>query len=380
MVWYDISPYVLCWVFSCSCAYIASKSKSNIMKFIFSILSILVPSILAGIRADTVGVDIRGYGIAHYNSARIARSFYDFITVHGNLRFESGWFTLTYISTKIFNSLNWNLFFYNLLNCTCFYIGAWKHRKFAPLPLIMLIFFLMQYNSTYNLMRQSAACSIIFMGFDTLEKKQYLKFCLYIIAATSFHTSAIFVVIYMLGFHIAITSNTGRLKNVINLFLYSLVLLCFLARPIFAILANYITFFQIYTGHNENIFANNYTVGTMLVGELMMFLFYPNGGMKIFRKSPGGEKMFNYYRYSIVFGIAFYFGAHIFARGYFYFEYVNILAYSVLHKFIMNKYLRFIVFMISLLAYFGYFYQYFMVRNMANCGSFPYVTIFSQSL
>ncbi|MBQ7214592.1 MAG: EpsG family protein [Synergistaceae bacterium] len=357
-------------------AYAASKVKSNTMKFVFSLLAILVPSIMAGIRAPTVGVDVRGYALHNYNSARHAATYSEFVSSsHFWREWEVGWLLLTYISTKIFDSLNWNLFFYSLITCTCVYIGAWKHRKLAPLPLIMLIFFLLHYNSTYNIMRQAAACSIVFMGFDNLEKRQYWKFLIYIVAASYFHTSALLCIVYMIGFHFAVTVGEGRFKSITNIFLYSLILSCFMLEPIFKVVSTYIPPLATYSV--RGISFNNKTVGIMLLGELMLFLFYPNGGRKVFRNSPGGEKMFDYYRYSVAFGIAFYWGARVFARGYFYFEYVNMLAFAVLHRFIINKYLRFIVLMITMLVYFGYFIQYFVVRNMENCGSFPYVTIFS---
>ena len=377
MFQYDLSPYVYCWIFSCLFAYLASKAKSNIIKFTFSLLAILVPSIMAGIRADTVGVDVKTYAEPHFLQARAAISFADFISYQSLLSTkEIGWYALTYISTKTFDSLNWNFFFYNLFTCTFVYIGAWKHRKLAPLHMIMFVFFLMQYNSTYNLMRQALGCSIVFMGFDNLEKKKYWKFLIYIIAASCFHSSALFAIVFILGFHFAITKEWGRYRDIVDIFLCSLILLCFVLAPLARAIVAYIAIFSKYRAYSFARESSNNTVGMMLLGELIVFLLYPKGGRKVFKNSPGGEKMFNYYRYSIAFGIAFYWGARFMARGYFYFEYVNILAYSVLHRFIKNKYLRFLVFMITITALFAYFYKYFVINNREHCGSFPYVTIF----
>ena len=381
MVWYDISPYVICWVLSCSFAYLASKSKSNIMKFIFSVLSILVPSILAGIRTETVGVDVRAYAVPHYNTAVRSFSFYEYASAergYSLIGTEIGWYALTYIVAKAFENFNWNLFFYEFVTCTCMYIGAWKHRKFIPLPLTLFVFGIMQFNNTFNVMRQAIACSIIFMGFDSLETKHYLKFSIYIFVASLFHTSAYFAFVYLLGFHALITSeklNQPNNRNVKNFMLCFLVLFIFFLRPISNMLMQLMPFVYGYSGYTfwEH---RNYIVGTMVLGELVVFLLYPKGGRRFFAKNPGGEKMFDFYRYLLIFSSAYYFGPHFVSRGLLYFEYVNILGYASLPYFIREKSLKALISVSVTFALFAFFYLFFMVMNMSKAGSFPYVTIF----
>ena len=228
---------------------------------------------MAGIRASTVGIDIGSYALPHFNRARNSLSFIEYISTNGSPSLnEIGWHALTYISTKTFDSLNWNFFFYNFFTCTFFYVGAWKHRKFASLPLIMLVFFLMQYNLTYNLMRQAIACSIIFMGFDNLEKRKYLKFFIYIIAASCFHASALFAVVFMLGFQFAIAEDFGKVRGFVDILLCSLILLCFVVAPILQVILLYITPLSKYIGYARSGSQGYHTVGIMLIGEIMLFL------------------------------------------------------------------------------------------------------------
>ena len=371
-----MKPYLWCFAFSLLFTYFASRTKYKAEQFLFSLIAILIPSILAGLRAENIGVDVRVYATAHYSNAMQAESLLDYlITERGTLMLESGWHTLTYFSTKIFGSLNMNLFFYSFVTCTCIYIGAWKHRKFVSLPMTMLVFLCMEYCISYCIMRQGVAASIIFMGFDNLEKRHYGRFCVYIAAATLFHSSAVLCVMYTISFYYLLTSKTpsGRDSRTAKFILYSFIFFLFVAREIFSVLVGYVTLFKKYGAYTTMV-LHSYSIGLMMLGEFAIFLFYGGGGRRVFANSnPGGTDMFYYYRYGIIFGMVFYMWVQVYPRAYFYFDYINLFAYAAIPQFIREKHLRALVGIILTATYLGYFY-YLCKSNIYAI--YPYVSIF----
>ena len=340
-------PYIYCFISSCFFAYKASNVKRKSMMLFYSIIAIMIPSLMGGLRAWHIGVDIGMYGLPQFWRSLAASSFAEYISVGGRALHEIGWSFVTYYSTKLFETFNWNLFVYQIITNTCVYIGAWKYRKTAPLWLIMLMFFLTQYNWTYTAMRNSVANSIVFMGIDSLEERRYTKFCVYIACATIFHSSAVVCVVYMLLLHIFITSDKilGNHQTLKTILLYMSLGLLAVARQIAGILVGMIPFLSQYQGIAESTIAGWHGVGweraLMLSGEAVMFLLYPKGAKRWFiNKYEGGAGMFEYCRYIVFFMVAFRFGVQFFDRAISYLEYVNILILASLPSFIKEKNLR----------------------------------------
>lgn len=74
--------YLLSFLISCFLIYFAEKFNrtSGILTSLFIFLSILIPSVLAGARALTIGTDVLNYISPMYNAASSATSFFLFKT------------------------------------------------------------------------------------------------------------------------------------------------------------------------------------------------------------------------------------------------------------------------------------------------------------
>ena len=55
--------YIVCFLISCSFFWLSEKSKSRFVRNGLAIIAILIPCILAGLRADTIGTDVAVYGV-----------------------------------------------------------------------------------------------------------------------------------------------------------------------------------------------------------------------------------------------------------------------------------------------------------------------------
>ncbi|MBQ7155066.1 MAG: EpsG family protein [Synergistaceae bacterium] len=337
----------------------------------YSAICILLPCIMGGLRATSVGIDVMTYAAPQYHVASIAPSFSSFLRISGRMSREIGWAAVTYFSTKIFGSLNWNLFFYQLITLTCTYIALYKHRKYAPLFFLWLTFLLGTYYTTYNVMRQAIAASIIFMGIDSLEKKKYAKFMVYVVFAATFHSSAVIVVSYFVMFHMLLTWKP-RYTWAKTAMLAGIFLLLVAARPIIGIVTRSIPFLGTYSGYENNNYSpfRNLGLNIMLFGELLACTLYYNGMKRVF---ADGE-MYKLFTYNLAFQLVYTVFVRVFyIRVFYYLSFINVMLIAAVPFFIKEKTLRNLAFVSVFLVSAVFFYMVNAVKNSA--GTWPYVSI-----
>ncbi len=359
-------------------AYLASRAKKKDFMLLCTIMCILIPCILAGLRTPSVGKDTGGYGLGHYIAAYRAQSFHDFLKADPRLKRELGWASIVYFPAKIFGNFNINLFIYQLIIMTCTYIALYRHRKIVSLPFVWLIFLLVIYCMTLNYIRQSLAASIIFMGLSTLEQKKYGKFLAYIIAATLFHSSAVIVIIYFTGFHFMSTLKTlhSRMKKLV---LYGALGLLACIRPIMNAVITSIPFLITYTGYEQaraGFMFEGFAVAGLLAGELFICTLYPVGMKRVFAYGD----MYKFYTYSLIFHLIYRFFVRIFAfRVLYYFDFINVLLLAALPFFIKEKVLRHFMAVAVVLASLVYLYftsiYHHPGTSVTGTGAWPYRSI-----
>lgn len=294
--------YIYTFAASIFFAYLAERSKNKGVIVLCSVISILIPSILGGLRAYGVGTDTMVYGRPGYEMAMASPNFAYYMS---NYHTEPGFGFLTYFVAKIFGTENWCYFFYQLITISCLYIGAWKHRNVTNFLIWMLCFFLMHYTGTWNTMRQSLAASIIFMGLDTLERKEYGKFTLYVAIATLFHYSAVSVIFSMGLSHYVVTSEKFRNDVFFRTGIICCVLLaCFMLRNIMLALLQYVSFLGKYEAYFSGKYAENSgsnSFSTIMFGEIILLILYTQGAKKNFTKTGNYSYNLNFYLCNIFF-------------------------------------------------------------------------------
>ena len=105
-------PYIVTFTLSTVLLLFAEKSQYSIVRRVFIILGILLPTLLAGFRADTVGTDVKVYLNQIYTGALNSKNFNEYLSYNWfwiyRYRFvndyEIGFTSVIYLVTKIFGS------------------------------------------------------------------------------------------------------------------------------------------------------------------------------------------------------------------------------------------------------------------------------------
>lgn len=193
-------------------AYEASKTKKKEWIYIYSAISILLPAILGGLRSTTLGTDVQVYLISHFNFAHSISSLKGYLTTYNTMTGREPLYrVLVYCVAQFTDNINVLMFVFQLLTILFVYIGAYKHRDQVSLSLVMLLYFFLFYNDSYNLIRQYLAMAIVFANIDKLEKKKYKNFLIWIVIATLVHTTA-FIGIGLIVIHYFIANGKVRDK------------------------------------------------------------------------------------------------------------------------------------------------------------------------
>ncbi len=194
--------------FAVSLLLIGCSEKRRKEYFIFfSIIALLIPCLVAGLRAETVGTDVLVYVKPMVDAAKNADGFKEywnsswfsqwrdkFVYEH-----EIGFAAVVYMAVKLTGSLGLTLFVIQAVTVVPIFAALALNRKNAPVWPGMLVYYLMYYNSTLNMMRQWMAMGLLLLAFRMLLDKKYGWCMVYTAFAISFHYSAIIVIpIYLI--------------------------------------------------------------------------------------------------------------------------------------------------------------------------------------
>lgn len=212
--------YIFTICISCFLIWIAEKLNNNIKGFLLT-LAVIIPSVISGVRADTVGTDVRSYVKPIWYLANSSDNLFSFINNQGSLisgdevsRFEKGYMLFTYMCTKINSSFFFNLFFSEFLIIGLTLLGLWRFKKNhnISVTLGMFVFYTMLYNPSLNIVRQSIAMAILAFAFNFLIEKKVFKYILLVIIATLFHQTALIGIFMLLVYYCTLTQETISIK------------------------------------------------------------------------------------------------------------------------------------------------------------------------
>ena len=212
---FSLIVYLLCFAFSTALIAIAEK-KSKKQFLLLSAFALLIPCLIAGLRAETVGTDVRVYVKPMVQSAISAAGFRDYFADFWfekwrNLfvaDYELGFSLVVYAVARVTRWLPAVLFVIQALTVVPFYAALARTRRYAPLWLGMLVFYCFCYNTSLNLMRQWIAMAFLLLAFRMLLEKRPILVTVFSLAAVLFHYSAVILVpIYLVFGYIALHRN-----------------------------------------------------------------------------------------------------------------------------------------------------------------------------
>lgn len=172
-------------------------------------LALILPCVLAGFRELSVGTDTGKYVLNYYRVAPEFESFHDYkVFINDNfLSNDTLYMLLSYIFGKMGIPFSVLLFIFELLIIVPTYFSIKNFsKKDSNIMAGMMFFYLMMYNLSLNMVRQSIAIAFALLGFSILvrsgtnsSRKDLIKSIVLLFVAIGFHDSAIIMLpIYIL--------------------------------------------------------------------------------------------------------------------------------------------------------------------------------------
>lgn len=194
--------YLLTFTLSVVFFYFAERLKQRGFRWLFYAIAAVIPSLLAGFRDETVGIDVLNYVSPYWNYAQHASGFSSFLL---DVNTEKGYALFNFVLAKFFVDIHYLFFFHQLLIMVFVLLIAHKYKDRFESSFILIFYFLFFYLNTYCAMRQ-AMCNILVLYASTFmfEKNKMKWFVLWALTGFSFHDSGIFafilpILVYITG-------------------------------------------------------------------------------------------------------------------------------------------------------------------------------------
>ena len=348
-------------------AFFYNSKKKRVGQFIL-LIALILPAALAGLRDLSVGTDTGFYVWDGYKDANRADS-YSYYTMKSFL--EPGYNILNYTITKIFQNFHWLLFFIQWFILSFIGWSVLNLKNYKLLPWAFLTYYLLYFNNSLNMTRQTMAIVICMFSFSYLLKRQYIISIIIALIAMFFHfTSFIFLAVFPIYYL------SNKIKT--RFWLVQIGVLLIAAIAVIA-LDDLITLFigsgvltqryDAYTSKN-GMFGSNIPISDLFLVVAFTFLFF------IFQKFSKLDKNFkNLFGTLFMISIVLCFAAikSTFAvRGMYYFSYLSIIMIPMLIISIDNKNAKKIL---KLGLFFLYILFWVLTVVVANLGhTYPYTS------
>lgn len=195
-------------------------NSRKINKFII-IIALIIPAIVASSRLIIDVGDSKLYGETIFNYAQnnTWRDYYDYF--HNNyFSFESGFLLLTFVIGQFTSNYHILFFAFSFINVILIYDGLNKLKPYIKFDNwnAMIVFYLLFFGQTLNIVRQSLGIAIVFWGLHYVFEKKPLKFFIVVLIAMQFHiSSALAIALYFLYYIIRKCKNKKNMVCLISI-------------------------------------------------------------------------------------------------------------------------------------------------------------------
>ena len=143
-----------------------SESKNHWKCIIFSGMAIFLLCFIAGFRDDNIGRDIQSYVKNYFEAFHNTHSYSQALTLVQYTQLEPLYVLLLFITSRFTGDLWLILFSLQLLTICPVYLAVlkWNKELHISIGFAMAIYILVFYNNSFNIMRQSVAAALIFLG------------------------------------------------------------------------------------------------------------------------------------------------------------------------------------------------------------------------
>lgn len=271
-----MEPYVFTLIINLLLSYIANLSfdkKNRFISLFFILLLIVYNTYFAGLRDFGVGIDTTVYIDSYFDYASSIVNIKEFFDYEGDL----GFLGLAYLASKISDRSQSLLIVTALFIFSFYYLAIWRLKKIRNINIFTcnLLFCLIFYCHTLNLMRQFCAIAILTFAFTYfIERKWYIYLLLQIIAYF-FHSTSILFIMIPIFWMISQMKNTKRRNLYTIIFIICFVGITFGYFYVLTFLGNIGIVSEIYADRygQTGVYINNtVSTGTGL-GKLLAFVY-----------------------------------------------------------------------------------------------------------
>lgn len=155
-----------------------------------SLLAVLPPILIAGLRDSTVGSDMELYIVPIFNGiASNGQNLAEFIDSYPEI--EIGYLFVNYVIAQLTDQPFFLLLSIHILIIVPLYITAMRWREQLSPVLFMFIFYMIFYQESLSIVRQSIALSFSMLAFTFFWEKKFIRYFLYMAIAFLFHQTAV---------------------------------------------------------------------------------------------------------------------------------------------------------------------------------------------
>lgn len=191
------------------------RKRYRLIAMLFVILSIMLVSVLNGVRNFNIGTDILVYGNQYFNMAVNSQTIKEYLQMTYsvyNSNLEYGYQLFNYFISRFTNDIHWYYFWLGVVTNCLIYLGINQFREDINVPIAWLVYLLMFYGNTLNIMRQSLALGFVFLGLSLYIKgNRKLISIIFIGLASFFHQTAI-VGFLILALYIFLEKSSNSMK------------------------------------------------------------------------------------------------------------------------------------------------------------------------
>ncbi|CAM2899559.1 EpsG family protein [Salinicoccus roseus] len=340
-------------------AELSIRFKGKILRFTFAFLTLLTPSLFAGIRYD-VGTD-----------------YFSYLRIFSNLeagnpvRTEFGFNFLNVLIAKLGGDVHFLFFIVSFLTMAFIYLTLYKNRNSISIGLGIFVFLLFFYHDSLNGVRQGLAIAISLYSLTFIVEKKFWKFFLYTILATSMHFSSLVLLPFYYIYNVL-----GDKNRIFRIAVYLItVVLIFNYGVILDFLLNIFTDFSYYSKY-----LPDQSVGGLGLGLIAFNAPLIIPGILFYKRLVKNDERFRFYFFFLLVGVLIkfvgYFGADHLNRVADPFFIAVVLIVPYYYKYLKKNEIEYFLGMLIILFIISlWFYNYiFLGQNE----TIPFRTIFSQ--
>lgn len=208
------------------------ESNKKLFK-ILSFIAIMIPCLIAGLRDYSIGTDVNLYVNPLFNVSLYFNNFFDYINSTGSEVNDIGYLFLTFISGKLSKDIFWLFFLSEFLIIAPIYkalLNVTKNKKIIICGIF--IFFMVLYNLSLNMVRQSIAIAFSMLSFSYFIKGNKPKTFIFLLIALSFHSSSIIMLVTFAFYHFFHKEKTNAKKSfMFEYFVFSIITISIIMLP-----------------------------------------------------------------------------------------------------------------------------------------------------